>query len=146
MNYNYYDNFNNLVGFNNNANTSPNNYSGSSIDVYSPLEGFNKGNMFSNLYSGYKNYKPSKIKINSEQEEMLLNISELSFASHDLNLYLDVHPNNQEALNLFNNYRRKANELTEMYERKYESLSVSMINNDTVPFNWAISKWPWEDK
>ena len=77
---------------------------------------------------------------------MLLNISELSFASHDLNLYLDVHPNNQEALNLFNNYRRKANELTEMYERKYGSLSVSMINNDTVPFNWAISKWPWEDK
>ena len=33
--------------------------------------GFQKGNMFKNLYDSYKNYRPQRSKINSEQEELL---------------------------------------------------------------------------
>ena len=38
----------------------------SGLELYQPYEGYTKGNLFKNLYQGYKNYKPSKIKINGE--------------------------------------------------------------------------------
>ena len=81
-----------------------------------------------------------KINFNSEKEELLFNISEYSFMMHDLNLYLDVFPNNQEALNKFNEYRDKVGELVLKYERKYGPLMVSGVSDQT--FNW-IDLWPW---
>ena len=72
---------------------------------------------------------------------MLINIGQYSFMMHDLNLYLDVHQNNLEALNKFNEYRNKTNELITIYERKYGPLMVS--NGDyNKSFNW-VNKWPW---
>ena len=111
-----------------------------SLDLFNPYEGFLKGNGFRDLYVPYKNYKVAKINFNNEKEELLFNISEYSFMMHELNLYLDVNPNNKEALNKFNEYRIKTDELIMKYERKYGPL---MINSDTnKSFNW-INKWPW---
>lgn len=111
-----------------------------SLDLFNPYEGFLKGNGFRDLYVPYKNYKVAKINFNNEKEELLFNISEYSFMMHELNLYLDVNPNNKEALNKFNEYRIKTDELIMKYERKYGPL---MVNSDTnKSFNW-INKWPW---
>ena len=111
-----------------------------SLDLFNPYEGFLKGNGFRDLYVPYKNYKVAKINFNNEKEELLFNISEYSFMMHELNLYLDVNPNNKEALNKFNEYRIKTDELIIKYERKYGPL---MVNSDTnKSFNW-INKWPW---
>ena len=97
MNYDFYNDF----GINNK------NYK---LDLFNPYEGFIAGNAFRNEYIPYKDYKTYKIDITSEKEEMLFNISEYAFMMHDMNLYLDVNPNNQEALNKFNEYRNKTNE------------------------------------
>ena len=72
---------------------------------------------------------------------MLFNISELSFMMHEMNLYLDIHPDNKEALEKFNEYRNKAHELMRKYERKYGPLEVnySDVNNG---FTW-VDSWPW---
>ena len=111
-----------------------------SLDLFNPYEGFLKGNGFRDLYVPYKNYKVAKINFNNEKEELLFNISEYSFMMHELNLYLDVNPSDNEALNKFNEYRIKTNELIMKYERKYGPL---MVNSDTnKSFNW-INKWPW---
>lgn len=111
-----------------------------SLDLFNPYEGFLKGNGFRDLYVPYKSYKVAKINFNNEKEELLFNISEYSFMMHELNLYLDVNPNNKEALNKFNEYRIKTDELIMKYERKYGPL---MVNSDTnKSFNW-INKWPW---
>ena len=113
-------------------------------DLYSPKEGFEKGNMFSNTYSEYNGYRPQKLIAKSEQEENLLNIQAMCFATHDLNLYLDTHPNDQSMLMLFNDYKRKKEELLNDYEMKYGPITVdsSSIKNDK--FNWIDSPWPWE--
>ena len=103
-----------------------------------------RGNMFKNLYDSYKNYRPQRIKINSEQEELLAGIGEYSFAAHEMNLYLDVEPNNQTALNLFNKYRSQANELMIKYERKYGPLTTNAEGLTKIPFAWEASSWPWE--
>ena len=39
--------------------------------LFNPNEGFIKGNLFSNLYSEYKNYKPQNLNPRNEQEKML---------------------------------------------------------------------------
>ena len=70
-------------------------------EILSPKEGLILGNMFSDEYEPYKNYRPSEIKINSEKERELLKIRELSFAVNDLNLKLDLEPNNDKLYKLF---------------------------------------------
>ena len=130
--YNEIDYFNNFSGESNN-----------SLDLFSPYEGYIKGNLFKNLYQEYKNYRPSRLNVNSEKMEMLVNIGQMGFASHELNLYLDNYPNDRKALELFNKYSDMTNKLIKEYENKYGPLTVGGINED-VPFNWENEKWPWE--
>lgn len=132
MNYDFYDDMNILNGY------MPTNYQ---LNLSSPYEGYLKGNAFKNEYIPYKNYAPIKPIINSEKEEMLVNIGQYSFMMHDLNLYLDVYPDNQEALNKFREYRNKTNELITKYERKYGPLTV-MSDDSKTSFNW-LNTWPW---
>ena len=131
MNYDFYDDMSVINGY------MPIN----NLDLYNPYEGFLKGNAFRNEYIPYKDYKVAKINFNNEKEEMLFNISEYSFMMHDLNLLLDINPNNNEALNKFNEYRNKTNELITRYERKYGPIMVSNVS-DNQSFNW-VNKWPW---
>ena len=130
--YNEIDYFNNFSEESNN-----------SLDLFSPYEGYIKGNLFKNLYQEYKNYRPSRLNVNSEKMEMLVNIGQMGFASHELNLYLDNYPNNRKALELFNKYSNMTNKLIKEYENKYGPLTVGGIDED-VPFKWENEKWPWE--
>lgn len=132
MNYEFYSDMNLLNGYMPYTNN---------LDLYNPYEGFLKGNAFKNQYVPYKDYKVAKINFNSEKDEMLFNISEYSFMMHEMNLYLDVNPNNQEALDKFNEYRNKTNELITQYERKYGPLMVNESDTNRS-FNW-VDKWPW---
>ena len=113
-------------------------------NLYSPTEGYLKGNLFSNLYSEYKNYRPQKLMARNEQEKLLYELESISFAAHELNLYLDLHPNDTSMLMLFKDYEEKCKKLTSEYENKYGPLSVSEVNS-TKEFTW-VNNWPWEVK
>ena len=167
MNYDFYDDrsiingympyndnmLNNINNVNSNNNFNDNNYNSigtsygplndNNLVLFNPYEGYLKGNAFKDEYRPYKNYKVAKLNINSEKEEMMVNIGEYSFIMHDLNLYLDVHPNDTEALKKFSEYRNKVNDLITNYERKYGPLSVKGNVSTSTPFNWEASKWPW---
>lgn len=132
MNYDFYNDMSVIDGY------MP--YMNDGLDLFTPYEGFLRGNAFKDEYIPYKDYRIGKVNFNSEQEELLFNISEYGFMMHDMNLYLDVNPNNREALNKFNEYRNKVNELILKYERKYGPLMVSSVSDKT--FNW-IPTWPW---
>ena len=113
-------------------------------NLFSPKEGFIKGNMFSNLYSEYKNYRSISFTPRNEKEKKLMELQEVSFAAHDLNLYLNTHPEDQSMFMLFQDYLRKKENLTKEYESIYGPLTVmGMINSNN--FNW-INNWPWEVK
>ena len=115
----------------------------SNLNLFNPYEGYLKGNAFKDEYKPYKDYKVAKININSEKEEMLIGISEYSFMMHDLNLYLDIHPDDIDALNKFSMYREKTNELITNYERKYGPISVKGNVSNEIPFAWEEKNWPW---
>ena len=126
----------------NNYNYLNNTYMNNNI-LYGPYEGFLKGNMFQDLYEPYKNYKVSNINIRSEKDELLFNLSQIQFAMHDINLQLDVYPNNQNMINQFTNYKKTYDELLEKYQSKYGPIVVNGSSNST-PFNWVTEKYPWE--
>lgn len=124
-------------GLNNNTNNS---------SLFTPTEGYDKGNLFSDLYDQYKNYKPETLRASNEREKLFLELSRIHFAMHELNLYLDLNPNDRSILTLFNDYRRKVNELTKEYEAKYGPLTTMSDSLDQVPFMWEQTAWPWEDR
>lgn len=112
-------------------------------ELYSPGEAYNKGNLFANLYEGYKNYKPVELKANNEKDALFLELSKYAFAAHELNLYLDLHPEDKSMLALFNDYRMRSNQLMMEYEKKYGPLTISSDYMENS-FTWQEDKWPWE--
>lgn len=137
-NYNYDTWYQNMMR-NSNSN---NNMTDSSL--FTPEVAYNNGNLFSNLYSQYKNYRPAQLSANTEKEKLLLDIGRLSFAAHDLNLYLDLNPNDESMLALFNDYRKQADSMISEYESKFGPLNISSNSLETGPFKWINSPWPWE--
>ena len=115
-------------------------------ELFNPNIGYDNGNMFSNLYDQYKNYKPVNLKAKNEREKLLLDLSRASFAAHELKLYLDLNPNDNSMLTLFNDYENKCRELTNEYEKRYGSLNSNSKYLDKIPFNWVEGIWPWEEK
>ena len=91
---------NNHNKLNNNMNNNTNNNLNNNL--YGPYEGFMKGNMFKNLYEPFRNYRPIQITPRNAQEEALLNLDQTAFAMHEINLYLDNFPDDQNMINQFN--------------------------------------------
>ena len=110
--------------------------------LYSPLEGFNKGNMFRNLYSKYKNHV-YKLKVSSKRDELLYQIQMYMFAMKDINLYLDLHPDDSMMLKKYYDYRNKYNELKKKYENEYSPLCTNNVMNSSK-WTWIDNTWPWD--
>lgn len=151
---NYIDYYNYLNNLNQNAmNTSnkmPKVGSNQSVNMNNlgydtdPYTGFMKGNMFSNLYEPYKNYQIQEINPTNEREYALLMIQMYGFAAHDLGLYLDVNPNDTNAINLRSEYVKLYKQALAEYESKYGALGLSSNMLDVTPWAWDSKKWPWE--
>lgn len=130
--YNYVNNNYNQPVYTNNVNTG----------ILDPYEGFVAGNMFPDLYNGYK-INPVNLKPGNDQAKLLTYIDSLSFALNDINLYLDLNPDNGYAINLFNEYSRQKEAYLNEYQSKYGPLDMdSYVYGDS--FTWIKSPWPWE--
>jgi len=130
---------------NQNMNKMQTNMNYNSNNLYNPYEGFIRGNMFPNLYDPYKNIKPYQIQPMNEQAEMLTNLDSLGFAMIDLNLYLDVNPDDKNAIELYNQYRNQKEELMNMYQGKYGPITLNSQALNTYPWAWDNKPWPWEN-
>ncbi len=79
----------------------------------------------------------------SERERMLRRLSAAQFAAWELNVFLDTHPNNAEAIARYKAYKRQAEELKAQYEAKYGPLMAKNVYNELY-FDWVNNPWPWE--
>lgn len=111
-------------------------------ELYDPYEGFIRGNLFPELYNGYK-VKPIELKPMNEQAKMLTTLDALCFTLTDLNLYLDIYPDDSDMLELFNKYREQIKTVQAAYENKYGPLTINSDANNTYPFIWVNDPWPW---
>lgn len=148
-NYNNYinSNMNNMDSllniYNNQMNSSSDKYSDNAL--YEPYDGFIRGNLFKNLYDPYKLNEPYEIKPMNEQAEMLTYIDSLGFSMIDLTLYLDIYPNDQNLINLFNQFRKERQNLVKEYESKYGPITLNSDNLNSYPWAWDNMPWPWDN-
>ncbi len=78
-----------------------------------------------------------------QQQAMLMDIQKLQFATLDLALYLDTHPNDPVALYRHHEYATHLKQYREAYEAEYGPLSnMTAEMGDT--WRYINSPWPWE--
>lgn len=112
-------------------------------NLYNVYNGFIRGNMFPDLYNQYKINRPYDVKPMNDQAELLTRVDAYCFAAHDINLYLDTHPDDRDMVNLFKELASDFKNSTDEYEKKYGPLFVD--SSITYPWAWNSSPWPWEN-
>ena len=83
-------------------------------------------------------------KMNTEQENMLHDISVVDFVTVEMAEYLDTHPMDREAMEYFNHYMRMKNQMMRDYANKYGPLCLSVADNSCKEWKWALQPMPWE--
>lgn len=124
----------NMPGYNNDSNPS---------NLYDVYNGFIRGNMFKQLYNRYKLDRPYDVKPMNRQAEILTKVDAYCFAAHDLNLYLDTHPNDRDMIKLYKELSEDSKQAVREYEKDYGPLFVD--SSTSYPWQWNTSPWPWEN-
>lgn len=116
--------------------------SDSTSKFLSPEEGFMRGNIIRNEYDAYKNMTYFKLIPETEREKLLFKLMAYCFALNDLNLYLDLNPEDKMAFDLFKNYAKEKMEIEKKYTDTYGPVSITEIQGNS--FTWLKNPWPWD--
>lgn len=84
------------------------------------------------------------MKQNMNRSQLLNWINEVSFAVTEITLYLDTHPNDDEAFAFFNHYNEERRKAVSRYSADYAPLSLDTAPADEDYWRWAGEPWPWE--
>lgn len=77
------------------------------------------------------------------QKQLLMYITQISFALDDVALFLDTHPCDKEALEYYDKVKELRREALETYSCQYGPLQKDM-NEDSCSWKWVKTPWPWE--
>ncbi len=79
------------------------------------------------------------------RKRLLCFINEVSFAVDDSLLYLDTHPDCEEALCYFHKYNQLRNRALAEYEKEYGPLVIASADDSCRrSWEWMSQPWPWE--
>ena len=76
-----------------------------------------------------------------DRENLLKRLTMLDFMAVDMQLFLDTHPDDTNAIAKDNSIIREADNLRAQYEK-----SVGPLYSPTENFQWIDNPWPWENK
>ena len=79
---------------------------------------------------------------NSTKEQLLRKVQALSFAKVESELYLDTHPDSQQALDYYRNVLSMLDDAMTEYQNKYGPLFADGVVGDR--WTWVEGKWPWQ--
>lgn len=80
-----------------------------------------------------------------KQMAMLKRLQEMGFVAIELNLYLDTHPSDLDALNDYNCAVEIVRRLMAEYEESYGPLMpFGMQKSKGHHWQWIEGPWPWE--
>ena len=105
-------------------------------------EGFLRGNMFRDEYVPYKNIGVKMLQPKNEREVLLFKIMEADFAINDLNLYLDMHPEDVQMYEKFKMYTNECIRLKDEYAKTYGPLTLDQTKSNN--YEWMKNPWPWD--
>ena len=80
------------------------------------------------------------------RQDLLHWINVVSFAVNDVQLFLDTHPEDQEALSFFSEYNKLRKEALDEYAKYYGPLTIDSANmNCQETWTWINDPWPWQE-
>ncbi len=106
---------------------------------YEARKGMVRGTLFPGLdlpFMGMVNQNEKPITPTSE-------LQVLGFAIQELALYLDTHPGDKEALELYRNYQKMYHKGMMDYSEECGPLNHGTPVN-SANYNWLQDPWPWE--
>jgi spore coat protein JB len=68
----------------------------------------------------------------------------VDFVLVELTLYLDTHPQDQNAVHQFNQYAQQRKKIKRAIESKYGPLQQYGNSYSGMPWNWSSGPWPWQ--
>lgn len=78
----------------------------------------------------------------NEQMALFEEIGQLSFVLDEIRLFLDTHPNDGDALELYGKYGSKRKEAVETYTKKYGPIEAYDVNTESG-WSWIDEPMPW---
>ena len=105
---------------------------------YQPRQGIIRGTLFPGLDLPFM----GMINKNELPITPLTELQVLAFGIQELALYLDTHPEDAEALDLYRAYQN----LYEEGKKKYEKMCgpLNHMSESDGPYQWLNGPWPWE--
>ena len=111
--------------------------------LFDPQEAISLGNLFKDLYMSYQGFSNYCLQPENARQQALLEVQMYYFVAHEINLYLDTHPNDEKMIQLYQDYIQKAKQSQDVFEKRYGPLEVQNTQNK-IPFEWIQGPWPWE--
>ncbi|WP_123043702.1 spore coat protein CotJB [Cohnella candidum] len=71
-------------------------------------------------------------------------LQKVDFALVELNLYLDTHPTDMQAIQQFNQLAQTRRQISQDFELKYGPLMHFGHSYTRFPFQWPETPWPWQ--
>ena len=81
----------------------------------------------------------------NNREQILKRLNESSFAVNELTLYLDTHPEDERAMQMFRENMMTRTSCLNEYARNFGPLTIDTAD-DTASrsWQWMQQPWPWE--
>ncbi len=76
--------------------------------------------------------------------KILHDLQAADFVLVELTLYLDTHPEDQNALQQFNQFSLLRKQIAERYEEKYGPLMGFGHSRPQESWKWKEAPWPWQ--
>ena len=80
----------------------------------------------------------------TDREKMIKQVQMYHFAMVDASLFLDTHPDNQQALCEYHKVTKQLDELRQYYRENFGPLTPAEVNS-TTDWTWVSGPWPWEN-
>lgn len=102
-------------------------------------EGLSRGTLYPGLELPWFN----DFNVRMLPDSPMTQIQSLAFAIGELSMYLDVHKEDKEALELLRAYQKTFAVMREDFVKKYGPISQHDLT-DAQRYNWVDSPWPWD--
>lgn len=76
--------------------------------------------------------------------ELLFEIQQVDFALVELNLYLNTHPMDQQAIVQYNELAQRSQILRQNFETQFGPIAHFGRSLSPSPWSWSSTPWPWQ--
>ena len=76
--------------------------------------------------------------------QLLTELQQLDFVLVELTLYLDTHPYDMQAVQQFNQFAQRRQQVAQAFESRYGPLLQFGHSFSRYPWDWANTPWPWQ--